>query len=117
MDTDRMAGAAKSTFGKAEKAAGGALGDTRTQAEGAAKEAQGVVQNTIGQVKDAARDAADVASSAAESAYGAGADMVAERPASALLIAGMVGFALGVVFARSSQPPRRPRWQRIYDYD
>jgi hypothetical protein len=84
---------------------------------GAATEAEGAVQNTFGQIKDAARDAVDTASSAAGSAYGAGAEIVAERPGSALLLAGLIGFALGVVLTKGSQPPRRSRWQRIHDFE
>jgi uncharacterized protein YjbJ (UPF0337 family) len=114
MDTDRIAGSAKSMAGKVEKAAGEAFGDRRTQAEGAAAEAEGALQNAFGQVKDTARDAADKASGLASDAYDHGAELVAERPGSALLVAGLIGFALGVVLTRGSQPPTRPRWQRVY---
>jgi len=86
MDTDRIAGSAKSALGKAEKVVG-----------------------------DAAREAVDTTVNAAGSAYGAGAEIVAERPGSALLFAGLVGFMLGVILTKGSQPPRRSRWQRIYD--
>jgi uncharacterized protein YjbJ (UPF0337 family) len=113
MDTDRIVGSAKSMAGKVEKAAGDVFDDKQTQAEGAATEAEGTLQNTYGQVKDAARGAAQKASAMASDAYDEGADIVAERPGSALLVAGLIGFALGVVVARGSQPPR-PRWQRVY---
>jgi len=108
MDTDRVAGFAKRTFGKVEKTAGDAVGDRETRAKGAANEAEGALQDTFGQVKDAARGMAD-------DAYSAGAEMVSTRPGSALLAAGIIGFALGVILARGSQPPRRTRWQRFYD--
>lgn len=114
MDTDRIVGSAKSMAGKAEKAVGDALNDGQTQAEGAARDAEGTLQNAYGQVKDAARDAAGKASGLASDAYDQGADIVAERPGSALLVAGLIGFALGVVLTRGSQPPQRPRWQRVY---
>jgi uncharacterized protein YjbJ (UPF0337 family) len=110
MDTDRVAGFAKQAFGKVEKAAGDAVGDRGTKVEGAATEAEGAVQEAFGQVKDAARGMAD-------DAYNAGAEMVATRPGSALLAAGIIGFALGVILTRGSQPPRRSRWQRLYDRD
>jgi uncharacterized protein YjbJ (UPF0337 family) len=110
MDTDRVTGFAKKTFGKAEQAAGDALDDRDAQAQGAATEAEGTVQAAFGQVKDAARDMAD-------NAYGTGAELVQARPGSSLLAAGLIGFALGVILTRGSQPPRRSRWQRIYDLD
>jgi uncharacterized protein YjbJ (UPF0337 family) len=110
MDTDRVTGFAKKTFGKAERAAGEALGDRDSQAEGAATEAEGTVQAAFGQVKDAARSMAD-------DAYDTGAEVVSAHPGSALLAAGMIGFALGVILTKGSQPARRSRWQRIYDPD
>jgi len=114
MNTDRIEGAAKSMAGKVEKAAGDAFGDKQTQAEGVATEAEGALQNTFGQVKDVARDAAEKATSLASDAYDQGSELVAERPGSALLVAGLIGFALGVILTRGSQTPPRPRWQRIY---
>jgi uncharacterized protein YjbJ (UPF0337 family) len=110
MDTDRVTGFAKQAVGKVEKVAGQAIGDRGTQAEGASTEAEGVVQAKFGEVKDAARGMAD-------DAYNAGAEMVSTRPGSSLLAAGLLGFALGVILTRGSQPPRRSRWQRIYDPD
>ena len=114
MDTDRIIGSAKSVAGKVEQAAGDALSDKQAKAEGAATEAEGVLQNTFGQVKDAAREAAGKASGLASDAYDQGAELVADRPASALLVAGLIGFALGVILTRGSQTPPRPRWQRVY---
>ncbi len=56
MDNDRMAGAAQKLGGSAKDAVGGALGDTKLQAEGKADKAAGTVQNAFGGAKDAARD-------------------------------------------------------------
>ncbi len=114
MDTDRIVGSAKSMAGKLEKAAGDALDDKQMKAEGSATDAEGALQNTFGRVKDAAHDAADKASGLASDAYDQGADLVADRPGSALLVAGLIGFALGVVLTRGSAAPQRPRWQRVY---
>lgn len=122
MDSDRVKGAAKEALGKVEGAFGQATGDAETEASGTVREAEGIVQNTIGQakdaVKDAVRDAAGSAVNAGKSIYEGGAEAVAtnvqERPGSALLMAGIVGFALGVIFTKSSRPaPRRP-WERYY---
>jgi uncharacterized protein YjbJ (UPF0337 family) len=121
MDEDRVVGAVKGLAGKAEKTVGDAIGDRATQAKGAATEAEGGIQNAFGQAKDAARGAADAAADVASQAYDKGSavyqqgtQLVSERPASALLTAGLIGFALGIIVARGSQPPRRPRWQRLY---
>ena len=121
MDEDRVTGAAKGLAGKVEKAAGDVIGDKVTQARGAAAEAEGTIQNAFGQAKDAARGAADAAADVASQAYDKGSavyqqgtQLVSERPGSALLTAGLIGFALGIIVARGSQPPRRPRWQRLY---
>ena len=121
MDEDRLTGAAKGFAGKAEKAAGEMIGDKATRAKGAAAQAEGALQNAFGQAKDAAREAADAAADVAGQAYEKGSavyqqgtQLVSERPGSALLTAGLIGFALGVIITRSSQPSRRPRWQRLY---
>lgn len=122
MDEDRVTGNVKAFAGKAEKVAGEVIGDKSVQAKGAANEVEGTIQNAVGQVKDAARSAADTASDVAGQAYDAGsaayrqgAEMVSARPGSALLTAGLIGFALGIIVAKGSQPPRRPRWQRYYN--
>jgi uncharacterized protein YjbJ (UPF0337 family) len=127
MDKDRIAGAAKDAAGKVEGAFGHVTGDTSTEASGRAREAAGTVQNAFGQAKDAARDlgsqaseaARDVRSAAsdfAQNAFETGSDYyrdgsrlisakVKEQPLSALLTAGVLGFALGIMMTR--QPRRR----------
>lgn len=114
MDPDRIAGSAKSMAGKVEKAAGDALNDKRTEAEGAMTEAEGMLQETFGQAKDAVREAGEKAAAFAGDAYDQGAELVAERPGSSLLVAGLIGFALGVILTRGAQKPPRPRWHRVY---
>lgn len=118
MDSDRVKGAAKEALGKAEGAFGQATGNAEAEASGNVREAEGVVQNTLGQAKDAVRDAAGSAMNASRSIYEEGAETVAanvqERPGSALLVAGIIGFALGVIITKGSRPaPRRP-WERYY---
>jgi uncharacterized protein YjbJ (UPF0337 family) len=117
MNTDRAAGFAKNMLGKAERAVGEAAGDGEMQAAGAARQAEGVVQNTIEQAKDFSRTAAKAATDIASDAYASSADAIAARPGSSLLAAGIIGFALGVLLTKGSRPPRRSRWQRIYDLD
>ena len=121
MDKDRIVGSAKDFAGKVEGAVGDITGDARTQAEGRAREASGTVQNLYGQAKDAARDAADTAANYAKDAYEkrgetirsgqqALSKTVQENPIGALLLAGGLGLALGLLLTR---PPRRPppRWR------
>ncbi len=57
MDNDRIAGTTQKLGGGAKDALGGALGDTKLQAEGKADKAAGKVQNTVGGAKDGVRDA------------------------------------------------------------
>lgn len=52
MDKDRIEGAMKRIRGNVKKHWGRLLGDTKTEAEGAAEEAEGVVQNTIGGLRE-----------------------------------------------------------------
>jgi len=59
MDNDRIAGAAQKLGGGAKDAVGGALGDTKLQAEGKADKAVGTVRNAVGGAEDAARDFGD----------------------------------------------------------
>ena len=102
MDTDRITGGARQATGKAESMIGKAFGDLSTTASGRATEAEGMIENAVGQAKDAARTAMTMTS-----------DAVHDRPGSSLLIAGLIGLALGYTLAKGSQPPRQPRyWDR-----
>jgi uncharacterized protein YjbJ (UPF0337 family) len=128
MDSDRLSGSAKKAFGKVESAVGDAAGDADTQATGFVRQAQGAAQNAFGQAKDQMRDAvrglSDSASKIAGNAIDSGRSIAVDgteafsqgiqnRPGSALLAAGIVGFALGIIIAKGSQPPRPRRvWDR-----
>jgi uncharacterized protein YjbJ (UPF0337 family) len=120
MDKDRIAGSAKDFAGKVESTVGGIAGDARTQAAGQVREATGTAQNLYGQAKDAAREASDAAVSYAKDAYENSGDTfrdgsqaiakkVQENPLGAMLIAGGIGFALGLLMTR---PPPRSRYFR-----
>jgi uncharacterized protein YjbJ (UPF0337 family) len=121
MDKDRISGSAKDFAGKVEGAVGDIAGDAKTQAAGRAREATGAVQNLYGQAKDAARDAGDAAVSYAKDAYENSGDTfrdgsqavskkVQENPLGALLVAGGIGLALGVMMTRQPRRPP-PRWR------
>ena len=56
MDENRITGAAQNLGGKAKDAVGGALGDTKLQAEGKADKAEGTLRNAAGGAKDTARE-------------------------------------------------------------
>ena len=77
-------------------------------------EAEGALQNAADKVKDAARGMADNVATASSAAYDEGSELVAKAPGSALLLAAIVGFALGVILTRGSQPPRNSL-QKYYD--
>ena len=105
MDSDRITGAAKETFGKAEGAVGDAMGDPNIQGKGAYNEAAGAAQNLYGQAKDAVSDAAvsmkdtfgdnfsDVGASAEKALHSLERE-VKNRPLIALLIAALVGYVI-----------------------
>ena len=59
MDKDRIEGAGKNIKGKIKEGVGKLTGDTKTEAEGKADQAEGKVQNTIGGIKDKARELLD----------------------------------------------------------
>ena len=48
MDKDRIVGAAKDVAGNVEKNVGDLAGDSKTQASGAARQAEGTIQNAFG---------------------------------------------------------------------
>jgi ElaB/YqjD/DUF883 family membrane-anchored ribosome-binding protein len=75
---------------------------------------EGAIQNVAGQVEDAARSLADNVANASSAAYDQGSELVTKAPGSALLMAGLIGFALGVILTKGSQPPRNSL-QQYYD--
>lgn len=107
VDTDRIVGGAKEFAGRAQGAAGDFVGSNRDSVEGRFREAQGTAENLYGQAKDAVRHAADEASDYAEDAYEQGRrylreghDQSAEWPHTSLLVAGAIGFGLGLLVSR-----------------
>jgi uncharacterized protein YjbJ (UPF0337 family) len=59
MDKDRIEGAGKNIKGKIKESVGKMTGDTKTETEGQADQAEGKVQNTVGGIKDKAREMID----------------------------------------------------------
>ena len=56
MDKDRVIGAAKTVAGTIKEAAGKAVGDQKTAADGKAEKIEGKVQNAVGGAKDTIRE-------------------------------------------------------------
>jgi ElaB/YqjD/DUF883 family membrane-anchored ribosome-binding protein len=77
-------------------------------------ETDSALQNAADQVKDAARGVADNLANAGSAAYDQGSEIVARSPGSALIMAGVIGFALGVILTKGSRPSRNSL-QRYYD--
>jgi len=88
MDGDRIKGATTNLGGKAKDAAGGLLGDSKTQAE-----AKGQLQNAYGSAKDTLREKADTLGTQVDS-------LTKERPVTALLGAAGVGYVLARLMHR-----------------
>lgn len=81
---------------------------------GAATSALETTETAAGQAKDALKDTADSLAKAGSQAYDRGTELVEQWPGSAVLLAGLVGFTLGVLFTRGSQP-RRNSLHEYYD--
>ena len=103
MDRNRFEGSARELGGKLQGAFGDAVGSDRQSAEGRLNQAEGAAQNLYGQGRDALRGASHYASDLYENA-GTYADQgrkvvrrqVHDNPFSALLVAGFIGFLLGL---------------------
>ncbi|MDA9489500.1 CsbD family protein [Bradyrhizobium sp. CCBAU 11361] len=121
MESDRIADSAKDFAGKVEGTVGDIAGDAKTQAAGRIREATGAAQNLYGQAKDATRETTDAAVNYAKDAYENSSDTfrdgsqaiakkVQDNPLGSMLIAGGIGFALGLLLTRPPHhPPQRGR--------
>ncbi|MDX7950532.1 hypothetical protein P7D22_04985 [Lichenihabitans sp. Uapishka_5] len=88
--------------------AGRVTGSNQTHAEGLVNEAVGTAQNLYGQAVDGVRDASDAVTDYAEQAYRQGSRSVrggsrsiekqlSQHPLTGVMVAGAIGFVLGVV--------------------
>jgi uncharacterized protein YjbJ (UPF0337 family) len=89
VDANQIEGTVNKAKGKVEQAAGNLVGDAKTQAEGMVDEWSGRAQATLGKARDVARDGTAAVRSFAE-----------DRPLQSLLLAGLIGFGLGLIAAR-----------------
>ena len=82
VDSNRIEGAAEDAVGKVQDGMGGLLGDGAAQARGKAKQVAGQAQGFYGEALDTARD------------------FTADQPLIAILVASLLGFIVGGIFAR-----------------
>lgn len=109
MDTDRLAGKAKETFGKAEAGICDAVGDRETQASGRIRQTDGSAQDVYGAAKEHLSDAAGSAAGAPNAARDAAKPIIETiesqakaNPVVSLLIAAAVGYLLSMLTSRLS---------------
>ncbi|ACL61016.1 CsbD family protein [Methylobacterium nodulans] len=107
VDRDRITGAPRELGGKVQGAVGDLAGSNRDSVEGRLREAQGTAENLYGQAKDAVRHAVDEVSDHAAEAYDRGRHYAweshqksVEWPHASLVVAGLVGFGLGLLISR-----------------
>jgi uncharacterized protein YjbJ (UPF0337 family) len=107
VDKDRIAGRARELGSKLQETVGDLAGSNRDSIEGRLREARGTAENLYGQAKDAVRHAADEVAHQADDAYERGRHYAWEGhqrsvawPHASLVVAGLVGFGLGLLFSR-----------------
>jgi len=100
MNEDQLAGAAKDMGGSVKRAAGDLMGDTKTQVEGTIDQLTGSAQRTYGKMKNQASSASNAMADQLDDASAFLGDTVAERPLTALLIAGAIGYTLAMLTRR-----------------
>jgi uncharacterized protein YjbJ (UPF0337 family) len=95
MDENRISGTARNIGGKVEEGFGRVTGDTKSQAEGMAKQVAGSAQDMYGQARDAASDMADTARDTATSFEKWLRGTIETQPYTTALIAVGLGWILG----------------------
>ena len=107
VDTDRITDAARDIGGKIQGAVGELAGSHRDSVEGRVREARGGARTLYGQARDAVRHAADDVSDHTGDALEQGRRYAweghqasTEWPHATLLVAGLVGFGLGVLVSK-----------------
>lgn len=100
MNSDNLEGAARGVVGKAQETLGNVTGDGRQQVEGAGRQVAGRAQETYGEVRQTAQDVAHQVGHAVE-----------KQPVLSLVIAGVIGYGLGLLTAGSvAAGSRRRSW-------
>lgn len=104
VDANRITGAARELGGKVQGAFGDLTDSHENSAAGRLRETAGRAEGLYGQAKDTARHAADEAYDVAEDIYDRGRrtlqeghERSVEWPHASLLVAGLIGFGLGLL--------------------
>jgi uncharacterized protein YjbJ (UPF0337 family) len=100
MDEDRVTGTVEDIKGQVKEGAGKVLGDTKMEAEGYADQMIGAAQKTFGQARDTVREAASSMQAQASTIGEYLDETIQERPLTALLAAGAVGYVLSLLIHR-----------------
>lgn len=100
MDENRVEGAAKDIGGDIKSTIGKATGDSKMEAEGTVDQIVGSAQRTYGKAKDRASSAGSAAADQLDEISAILGDTVAERPLTALLVAGAIGYGLARLIGR-----------------
>jgi uncharacterized protein YjbJ (UPF0337 family) len=95
MDENRVSGTARNIGGKVEEGFGRVTGDTKTQAEGIARQVSGAAQDMYGQARDAASDMAGSARGRASSLEKLLRNTIETQPYTSALVAIGIGWLLG----------------------
>lgn len=107
MNSDRIEGAANDVAGQAQEGFGKLTGDREQQSEGLARQVAGRAQEAYGEARERAQEAygeaREYAAHARDYAAHAGervVRVVEQQPVTSLLIAGAIGYVLGLLTAR-----------------
>jgi uncharacterized protein YjbJ (UPF0337 family) len=95
MDENRISGTAKNIGGKVEESFGRTVGDTKTQAEGIAKQVSGTAQDMYGHARDAASNMSDTARDTASSLEKLLRRTIEAQPYTSAFVALGIGWLLG----------------------
>ncbi len=100
MNEDRLEGTAQNIGGSIKSAVGDATGDTRLEAEGMVDQATGTAKRAYGRAKEKVASTGSAAADQLDDISALLGDTVAERPLTALLVAGAIGFVLAKLTSR-----------------
>ncbi len=106
MNSDQLAGTAKTVSGRFEEAVGVIANDRDLRAEGIVDQVKGAAQNLYGDAKEKVRDTLDHMAPVARERIAKAATVTRENSLFIILAAGAVGFALAMAFRNSGEPTR-----------
>lgn len=112
MDEKRIEGTLDDVTGRAKRAAGDFTGDAGLRAEGLTDQLRGQAESTAGRVRETVSDLAENAQQLSGRVYEASskagsyvADTARSAPLVTLAVGMVIGFAIGALVSRPSEPP------------